>query len=118
MIGLGFMALLSSFTVMAIAKVSLFVFAFYSLSRPNETWTRNLHLAINGAAVIMPLTWLTGIDWYLPFDFLLWLPVPNFYSLVPFSWWVVQLASIALAAIWLYSWVQLGRSGKTDPYQS
>ena len=114
----GFMALLSSFTVMAIAKVSLFVFAFYSLSRPNETWTRNLHIAINGAAVIMPLTSLTGIYRYLPFDFLLWLPVPTFHSLVPFSGWVVQLASIALGATWLYFWVQLGRSGKTDPYQS
>jgi len=121
LIGSGFMALLSIFTVMAIAKISLFVFAFYSLSRPSETWTRNFHIAINGAAVVMPLILVTGIYRYLPIqslNFLLWLPVPDFHSIVPFDGWVVRLLGIAVAAAWLYFWVQLARSEKTDPYRS
>jgi len=106
---------------MAIAKISLFVFAFYSLSRPSETWTRNFHIAINGAAVVMPLILVTGIYRYLPIqslNFLLWLPVPDFHSVVPFDGWVVRLLGIAVAAAWLYFWVQLARSEKTDPYRS
>jgi len=120
LIGSEFTALLSFFTVMAIAKVSLFVFAFYSLSKRSETWTRTFHIAINGAAVIMPLVLLTGTYRYLPrfSTGLLWFPVPNFHSIVPFSGPVFQLASFGLAATWLYFWVQLGRPGRVNPYQS
>ena len=117
----GLIATLSGLTGMAIAKIALFIFAFYSLRRPNETWTRILHIAINGAAVIMPLMVLTGIYRYFsirPLDFLLWLPVPNFHFILPFPAHVVQLLSITLAATWFYFWMQLGRSRKIDRYQS
>jgi hypothetical protein len=108
----GLIALQWGLTGMAIAKIALFVFAFYSLKIPNETWTRNFHIAINGVAAIMLLVVFTGTYRYFsiqPLNFLLWLPVPNFHIVLPFAGGVVQLLTAALAATWCYFWVQLDR---------
>jgi hypothetical protein len=97
-------------TVTAIAKVAVFALAFYSLRIPNKTWTRNFHIAINGVATIMPLAVITGTYGYfsiLPFDFLLWLPVPTFRSVLPFSIAVVMPLTAGLAATWCYFFVRL-----------
>jgi hypothetical protein len=108
----GLITLRWGLTGMAIAKIALFVLAFYSLRIPNKTWTRNFHIAINGVAAIMLLVVFTGTYRYFsiqPLNFLLWLPVPNFNMVLPFADGIVQLLTAALAATWCYFWVQLDR---------
>ena len=108
----GLITLRWGLTGMAIAKIALFVLAFYSLRIPNKTWTRNFHIAINGVAAIMLVVVFTGTYRYFsiqPLNFLLWLPVPNLHTVLPFAGGVVQLLTAALAATWCYFWVQLDR---------
>ena len=108
----GLIALRWGLTGMAIAKIALFVLAFYSLKIPNKRWTRKFHIAINGVAVIMPLAVFTLPYRYFliqPLNYLLWLPVPNFHVILPFAGGVVQLLTAALAATWFYFWLQLDR---------
>jgi hypothetical protein len=109
----GLITLRWGLTGMAIAKIALFVLAFYSLRIPNKMWTCNFHIAINGVAAIMLLVAFTGTYRYFsipPLDFLLWLPVPYFHLVLPFAGKVILLLNAALAATWCYFWVQLDRN--------
>ena len=103
---------------MAVAKIALFVFAYYSLTKPIEAGTRVFHIAMNGAAVIMPLLSLGVSALPIPrlFYYLLLLPTPNFHSVFPFGATFVALTTIALAGAWCYFFVQMDQSEKADAY--
>jgi uncharacterized membrane protein YhaH (DUF805 family) len=100
------------------ARIGLYVFAIWSLTRVGEKWVRMLHLSINGAAVIgatamilpgLPLNIIPILTFpanpllahLVPYTLLSENLPTVFYSLLR---WSVRIATLVFAAYFFYRW--------------